>query len=75
MMRKLAALISILALGWIVSAQADDIADGAKLYIDKACITCHGENGSKPLIPAYPKLAGQNADYATPLYTTIRLTH
>ncbi|MBK8455442.1 MAG: c-type cytochrome [Thiofilum sp.] len=74
-MRKLAALISILALGWIVSAQADDIADGAKLYIDKACITCHGENGSKPLIPAYPKLAGQNADYATPLYTTIRLTH
>lgn len=27
------------------------------------CASCHGENYSKPLDPAYPKLAGQHADY------------
>jgi cytochrome c553 len=27
------------------------------------CISCHGDNFSKPIDPAYPKLAGQHADY------------
>lgn len=27
------------------------------------CQTCHGENGNAPLIPSYPKLAGQNEAY------------
>lgn len=27
------------------------------------CISCHGENYSKPIDGAYPKLAGQHADY------------
>ena len=27
------------------------------------CVSCHGANLSKPIDPAYPKLAGQHADY------------
>ena len=28
-----------------------------------ACVSCHGENFAKPIDPAYPKIAGQHADY------------
>jgi len=38
-------------------------ADGAALYAEKTCIACHGKEGKKPLMPTYPKLAGQNACY------------
>lgn len=40
------------------------LADGAKLYAEKTCIACHGAKGDKPLMPDYPKIAGQNAKYA-----------
>jgi cytochrome c len=62
-MRTLAILSSLLLVGVLGVAQADDIADGAKLYTDKACLTCHGEAGNKPIMTTYPKIAGQNADY------------
>ena len=45
-MRKLA-VASIMVLGLLGVAQADDIADGAKLYTDKACLSCHGEAGNR----------------------------
>lgn len=35
----------------------------AALLQKGACISCHGENFSKPLDPSYPKIAGQHADY------------
>jgi cytochrome c len=38
--------------------------DGAALYAEKTCIACHGAKGSKPLLPGYPRIAGQNAAYA-----------
>ncbi len=38
--------------------------DGAKLYTSKGCIACHGADGKMPIMPNYPKLAGQNQDYA-----------
>ena len=53
----------MLLLGLVGTAQADDIADGAKLYTDKACLSWHGEAGNKPIMTTYPKIAGQNADY------------
>lgn len=28
-----------------------------------ACISCHGDNLSKPIDPSYPKIAGQHNDY------------
>jgi len=36
---------------------------GGKLYKQRSCNACHGDAGRVPVIPAYPKLAGQNADY------------
>ena len=39
-------------------------ADGAALYKSKTCIACHGADANTPIMPAYPKLAGQNAAYA-----------
>jgi len=38
--------------------------DGAKLYQEKTCVACHGKDAKTPLMPTYPKLAGQNAAYA-----------
>ena len=38
-------------------------ADGAKLYGEKTCVACHGPEGKKPLMPDYPKIAGQNVKY------------
>jgi cytochrome c553 len=33
------------------------------------CMSCHGDNFSKPITPSYPKLAGQHADY---LYVALK---
>ncbi|AKH20829.1 c-type cytochrome [Sedimenticola thiotaurini] len=38
-------------------------ADGAALYKSKTCWSCHGKDAKTPLMPFYPSLAGQNADY------------
>ena len=38
--------------------------DGAKLFQEKTCWSCHGKDAKKTLSPAFPKLAGQNAAYA-----------
>lgn len=38
--------------------------DGAELYKTKTCLTCHGKDGKKTIMPNYPKLAGQNAAYS-----------
>ncbi|MDQ2780270.1 MAG: c-type cytochrome [Pseudomonadota bacterium] len=35
----------------------------AALLTKGACASCHGANFSKPITPAYPKLAGQHNDY------------
>lgn len=40
------------------------VAGGADLYKTKACFSCHGADANTPIMPAYPKLAGQNAVYA-----------
>ncbi|MFW2440575.1 MAG: c-type cytochrome [Arenicellales bacterium] len=37
--------------------------DGAELYKTKTCATCHGKDGKSPILPAYPKIAGQNEAY------------
>ena len=55
-MRTLLTAILLLA----VSAAA---ADGKKLYTENACAACHGPTGNEPIIPTYPKVAGQNREY------------
>ena len=37
-----------------------------------ACVACHGANFSAPIDPAYPKLAGQHADY---LFAALKSYH
>ncbi|OIP06541.1 MAG: cytochrome C [Betaproteobacteria bacterium CG2_30_59_46] len=37
--------------------------DGAKLFAEKTCTACHGKDGKTPLLPDYPKIAGQNKAY------------
>jgi cytochrome c len=55
------AVSAVLSLGVMGSAAA---ADGAALYKSKTCFTCHGQDAKTPIMPTYPKLAGQNAEYA-----------
>jgi cytochrome c553 len=38
-------------------------AQASELLKKGNCVSCHGANLSKPIDPAYPKLAGQHADY------------
>ncbi len=40
------------------------VAEGAKLFATKTCLACHGKDAKTPLLPEYPKLAGQSAAYA-----------
>jgi cytochrome c len=36
---------------------------GEALYRERTCIACHGADAKTPILPDYPKLAGQNAAY------------
>ena len=55
-------VMTLLAAAFIASP-AIAAPDGAKLYSEKTCNACHGPKGDKPLMPNYPKVAGQNAAY------------
>ena len=56
-----AAASAVFSLGLTGNAVA---ADGAELFKSKTCWSCHGKDANTPIMPVYPKLAGQNADYA-----------
>lgn len=53
-------LVSTSALLGSYSAMAED---GAALYTSKGCVACHGADANTPIMPTYPKLAGQSAEY------------
>ena len=55
----IAASLAVIGVG---SAMAGDIAKGRE-KADQVCAACHGKDGNTPIDPAYPKLAGQHADY------------
>ena len=57
------AVVSTTALLVALSPAAVLSADGEKLYQTKTCSTCHGKDGRKPIMPMYPKIAGQNQAY------------
>ena len=54
-------LAAAITLGFSGTASA---LDGAALYQTKTCFSCHGKDAKTPILPIYPKLAGQNAEYA-----------
>jgi len=53
-------LASAISLG---AHAAGDIEAGKALAQKNNCFTCHGQDYNTPIDPAYPKLAGQHADY------------
>ncbi|MBT2970980.1 MAG: cytochrome C [gamma proteobacterium symbiont of Ctena orbiculata] len=57
----LSSAVLFLAAGAATQAHA---LDGAELYKTKTCWSCHGKDADTPIMPIYPKLAGQNSDYA-----------
>jgi len=56
-------LLGSLAITTMVRAEEAAL-DGAALYKQRTCFTCHGADAQTPILPMYPKLAGQNAEYA-----------
>jgi cytochrome c len=57
------AVVSTAALLLALSPAAVLSADGEKLFKTKTCSTCHGKDGKTPIMPMYPKIAGQNKEY------------
>lgn len=51
----LASAFSIAPLSSALAANAPESA--------ASCVACHGERGAAPILPSYPVLAGQYADY------------
>jgi cytochrome c len=45
---------------------------GAELYKQRTCIACHGADAKTPILPVYPKLAGQNPAYMLQQATDIK---
>ncbi len=58
----MAALSATLSFTLSSSVLAADL-DGAKLFTEKTCHSCHGKDASTPVIAAYPSIAGQAKEY------------
>jgi cytochrome c len=61
---KCAGLVAALLLVGGAATVSGEELDGATLYTQRTCIACHGADAKTPILPSYPKLAGQNAEYA-----------
>ncbi len=62
-MKHMKLMMTALSVAILAGSQVALAADGAALFKEKTCIACHGPDGKKPLLPVYPKLAGQNKEY------------
>ena len=62
-------LITAILLSSIGLAQAASAEKGQALVEKGNCASCHGAGLNTPILPAYPKLAGQHADY---LYAALK---
>lgn len=64
-MRVALSICAAVVLGMSGTAAAEEAAalDGAQLYQMRACSSCHGADAKTPIMPIYPAIAGQNADY------------
>jgi cytochrome c553 len=57
------ALITAILLSSIGLAQAASVDKGQALVEKANCASCHGAGLNAPILPVYPKLAGQYEDY------------
>lgn len=60
---KAAVAASVIGLAAANVAHAADAGNGKVLADSHNCAACHGVNLNKPVVPEYPKLAGQHSDY------------
>ena len=67
-MRKLITILCAVLAGLCINnaslAAEDQALNGQALFMEKTCWACHGKDAKTPILPIYPKLAGQNAQYA-----------
>jgi cytochrome c len=62
-MRRVSKLGLALLAALAASPAGAQALNGEALYKEKTCIACHGADAKTPILPNYPKLAGQNAAY------------
>jgi len=63
-MKKLTlALLGSALLAFGSQASAADLSAGQAAFKKFNCASCHGADAKSPVMPAYPVLAGQHADY------------
>jgi cytochrome c553 len=62
---KFALITAVLlsSIGFVNVANAASVDKGMALVEKANCASCHGAGLNAPILPAYPKLAGQHADY------------
>lgn len=64
MNRKISTVATFMLSAALISiSSASFAADGKDIYTAKGCLACHGADGNTPMIPSYPKVAGQSKDY------------
>ena len=71
-MRRVRTIAVGAALAMLWAAPGGAELDGAALYKEKTCIACHGPDAKTPILPEYPRLAGQNAPYLLRQMTDIK---
>ena len=65
--------LSLLLATSLIAVSGTAFADeGADLFTSKTCNSCHGADAKTPIMPTYPKIAGQNAEYITQQMTDIK---
>ena len=65
-MKKLIGLSASVATAVLLTISGSAFAaDGAALYTAKGCGACHGADAKTPIMPLYPKIAGQSKEYVT----------
>ena len=70
MFKKSILVAGILMAG--VSTTSVFAADGAATYTAKGCAACHGADAKSPIMPQYPKIAGQSKEYLIQQMTDIK---
>ncbi|MBF0218234.1 MAG: cytochrome c [Gammaproteobacteria bacterium] len=74
-MKKSSLVTVSLAFAGLLNAGSALALDGKALFENPAkggCTACHGKDANTPLMPLYPKLAGQNAAYAIQQFNDIK---
>lgn len=72
-MTKFTTISTTLAATLLMSLSGSAMAaDGAALYTSKGCAACHGADAKSPIMPQYPKVAGQSKEYVTQQLTDIK---